>query len=91
MTPLNDSARASVGNGASLAEYHKLVRSRYADKLPGSSYDRDGRAGGFQAQAPSAGTENAGAGTLTAGLVLAGVGVAGAVTVAWRRSRASQA
>ncbi|WP_370369063.1 hypothetical protein [Catenulispora sp. GP43] len=47
--PLDDTARQSVGTqGMSLADYHRLVRSRYADKLPGSAYDRAGVAGGFQ-------------------------------------------
>lgn len=86
--PLNDTARASVGNGMSVAQYHKLVRSRYADKLPGSAYDRAGRAGGFQPQGPASGADNTG--PLTAGLLLIGFGVAGAGAVAWRRSRVTR-
>ncbi|GAA1981994.1 hypothetical protein [Catenulispora subtropica] len=86
--PLNDTAHASVGNGLTLAQYHKLVRSRYADKLPGSAYDREGRAGGFQPQAPGAGsTDSANTGVMTAGLMLTGFGAAGAGVVVWRRSR----
>jgi hypothetical protein len=53
--PLDATARQSVGtHGMSLADYHRLVRSRYADKLPGSAYDRAGIAGGFQPRNPAA-------------------------------------
>lgn len=88
--PLNTTARASVGTGVSLARYHKLVHTRYADKLPGSAYDKSGRAGGFQPQAPAqnAGTYSA---PLTAGLLLLGFGIAGAGIVTWRRSRSQAA
>ena len=52
--PLDDAARQSVGaDGVSLDAYHRLVRSRYADKLPGSAYDRAGLAGGFQPREPA--------------------------------------
>ncbi|MEV6525341.1 hypothetical protein AB0M43_25640 [Longispora sp. NPDC051575] len=47
VTPLNADARTSVGEGVSLAAYQKLVNSRYADKLPGSAYDKAGKAGGY--------------------------------------------
>lgn len=87
--PLNQTARESVGNGVSLARYHQLVRTRYADKMPGSAYDKAGRAGGFQPQAPSQGSSTNTA-PLTAGLVLAGFGAAGVGAVAWRRSRAQR-
>lgn len=54
--PLDATAQQSVGaKGMSLAGYHKLVRSRYADKLPGSAYDRAGIAGGFQPRNPALG------------------------------------
>jgi hypothetical protein len=87
--PLNQTARASVGDGMPLARYHQLVRTRYADKMPGSAYDKAGRAGGFQPQAPSRGSSTNTA-PLTAGLVLVGFGVAAAGAVAWRRSRTQQ-
>ncbi|WP_412542110.1 hypothetical protein R8Z50_06115 [Longispora sp. K20-0274] len=47
VTPLNADARGSVGDGVSLAAYQKLVNKRYADKLPGSAYDKAGKAGGY--------------------------------------------
>ncbi|MEY9858862.1 hypothetical protein ABH935_004485 [Catenulispora sp. GAS73] len=87
--PLNQTARESVGSGVSLARYHQLVRTRYADKMPGSAYDKAGRAGGFQPQAPSQGSSTNTA-PLTAGLVLVGFGAAGVGAVAWRRSRAQR-
>jgi hypothetical protein len=46
--PLNPTAQTSVGaGGMTVAQYQALVRTRYADKLPGSAYDRNGMAGGF--------------------------------------------
>ncbi|MEU6479797.1 hypothetical protein ABZ858_23460 [Streptomyces sp. NPDC047017] len=46
--PLNDTARRSVGaSGVTVAAYQKLVHDRYADKLPGSAYQRSGKLGGF--------------------------------------------
>ncbi|MET9529403.1 hypothetical protein ABZY02_02335 [Streptomyces sp. NPDC006649] len=46
--PLNGPARAEVGKeGVPLAAYRKLVHGRYADKLPGSAYQKAGRIGGF--------------------------------------------
>ncbi|CAM5414875.1 hypothetical protein ACIG0C_04665 [Kitasatospora aureofaciens] len=50
--PLDDEARRSVGaGGVSLAAYQKLVHQRYGDKLPGSTYDREGRGGGYRLDA----------------------------------------
>ncbi|WP_225839825.1 hypothetical protein [Streptomyces sp. NK08204] len=47
--PLNHEARTGFGGRHSmpLAEYQKLVHHRYADKMPGSAYDRKGLAGGY--------------------------------------------
>ncbi|MET8630269.1 hypothetical protein ABZW30_42290 [Kitasatospora sp. NPDC004669] len=47
--PLNTEATTGLGGKQSLplAAYQKLVTGRYADKLPGSGYDRSGLAGGF--------------------------------------------
>ncbi|MCG7322248.1 hypothetical protein [Arsenicicoccus bolidensis] len=47
--PLNDEARAAVGAGMALRDYQRTVHAKYADKLPGSGYDRSGTAGGFAA------------------------------------------
>ncbi|KPC64353.1 hypothetical protein [Streptomyces chattanoogensis] len=55
--PLNREATAGLGGkrAVTLADYQKLVHGRYADKLPGSAYDRKGLAGGFgPASKPSA-------------------------------------
>ncbi|MEV7026774.1 hypothetical protein, partial [Kitasatospora sp. NPDC093558] len=47
--PLNPEATTGLGGKQSLplAAYQKMVTGRYADKLPGSGYDRNGLAGGF--------------------------------------------
>ncbi|WP_371495010.1 hypothetical protein OG871_06850 [Kitasatospora sp. NBC_00374] len=47
--PLNDEATTGLQGkaGIPLADYQKLVNTRYGDKLPGSEYDRKGLAGGF--------------------------------------------
>ncbi|MFE6777230.1 hypothetical protein [Streptomyces sp. NPDC057702] len=45
--PLNASARDAVGaRGTSVAAYQTRVHDRYADKLPGSAYQRSGQFGG---------------------------------------------
>jgi hypothetical protein len=49
VTPLNDSARAGVRAGTTLAAYQRLVQRRYADKMPGSAYAKTGAAGGYAA------------------------------------------
>ncbi|MDH6126518.1 hypothetical protein [Kitasatospora sp. GP82] len=47
--PLNQEATTGLGgkHSVTLAAYQKLVTARYGDKLPGSSYDRKGLAGGY--------------------------------------------
>ncbi|MEH6374311.1 hypothetical protein V7793_08230 [Streptomyces sp. KLMMK] len=47
--PLNDQARQGLGGQASvsLSDYQKLVKARYADKLPGSEYDTKGFSSGY--------------------------------------------
>jgi hypothetical protein len=47
VVPLNDSARGTVGIGAKVADYQRLVHAKYADKQPGSQYAKDGAAGGY--------------------------------------------
>ncbi|MFE2721620.1 hypothetical protein [Kitasatospora sp. NPDC059327] len=58
--PLNDQAHQGLAGrpSVSLSEYQKLVRARYADKLPGSEYDTAGMSSGYDpagkaAEAPS--------------------------------------
>jgi hypothetical protein len=94
--PLDAEARHAVGAaGVTLADYQRLVHREYGDKLPGSAYDRAGRAGGYGGRAvpaavvrePAAatGASAAAAGTAAA----AGVLLAGAAALAARRSRRS--
>ncbi|MGW4649867.1 hypothetical protein [Kitasatospora sp. NPDC004289] len=47
--PLNDQARQGLDgrSSVSLSEYQKLVKARYADKLPGSVYDTAGMSSGY--------------------------------------------
>ncbi|WP_030231344.1 LPXTG cell wall anchor domain-containing protein [Streptomyces sp. NRRL S-350] len=47
--PLNDQAREGLAgrSSVSLSEYQKLVKARYADKLPGSEYDTAGMSSGY--------------------------------------------
>lgn len=60
--PLDDEARRSVGAaGVTLAAYQRLVHQRYADKLPGSAYDRSGEGGGFSPDANAGTGADAGA------------------------------
>ncbi|RYJ31761.1 hypothetical protein CU044_0128 [Streptomyces sp. L-9-10] len=49
---LNDQARQGLGGKASvsLSDYQKLVKARYADKLPGSEYDSKGYSSGYSLQ-----------------------------------------
>ncbi|WP_045301038.1 hypothetical protein [Saccharothrix sp. ST-888] len=91
--PLDDEARRSVGAaGVSLAEYRTLVHRRYADKLPGSAYDRAGEGGGYRLGAePEGNTGPAGQGAgvplLVAGSALGVTALAGAGLAARRRFR----
>jgi hypothetical protein len=52
--PLNQEATSGLGGKrtVTLAAYQRLVHSRYADKMPGSAYDRKGLAGGFGPASP---------------------------------------
>ncbi|MEE1783799.1 hypothetical protein PUR71_12905 [Streptomyces sp. SP17BM10] len=49
--PLNDQARQGLDgrSSVSLSDYQKLVKARYADKLPGSAYDTTGMSSGYGA------------------------------------------
>ncbi|MEV7447108.1 hypothetical protein AB0O22_39220 [Streptomyces sp. NPDC091204] len=87
--PLNEQARQGLGGQASvsLGDYQKLVKARYADKLPGSEYDTKGYSSGYSLQrtaddAPSSTLLLAGG----SGMALA---LAGGATVLRRRGRAS--
>ncbi|WP_110944847.1 hypothetical protein [Streptomyces niger] len=62
--PLDADAKQAVGaTGTTVAAYQKRVRAAYADKLPGSAYDRRGEAGGYGTPArPSGAADRAAAG-----------------------------
>ncbi|MFI6149344.1 hypothetical protein [Streptomyces sp. NPDC051109] len=89
--PLDEDAERAVGaGGTSLAAYRSRVARAYGDKLPGSAYAKEGKAGGYSAGAADAG---AGAGApVAAGAVAGGLALAaaGALAVRWsRRGRAT--
>ncbi|WP_412076508.1 hypothetical protein ACLF6K_13445 [Streptomyces xanthophaeus] len=87
--PLNDQARQGLGGQASvsLSDYQKLVKARYADKLPGSEYDTKGYSSGYSLQRKA---DDASSSTL---LLASGSGaalvLAGGAAVLLRRRRAS--
>lgn len=49
VTVLDGSTVAKTGEKMTLAAYREALQSRYGDKLPGSTYDRTGAAGGYGA------------------------------------------
>ncbi|MFJ8583172.1 hypothetical protein ACIRD2_00745 [Streptomyces sp. NPDC093595] len=60
--PLDADARRAVGaDGTTLAAYRHRVRAAYGDKLPGSVYAKEGRAGGYGTPAAPPGTAAASA------------------------------
>ncbi|MFF3653407.1 LPXTG cell wall anchor domain-containing protein [Streptomyces sp. NPDC002181] len=86
--PLNDEARQGLGGQASvsLSDYQKLVKARYADKLPGSDYDTDGYSSGYSPQ-PKADDASSSA-LLLAGGSSAALALVGGAAVLRRRRRA---
>ncbi|MGD3109968.1 hypothetical protein [Streptomyces sp. YGL11-2] len=85
--PLNREAASGLRGkqAVTLTAYQKLVHGRYADKLPGSTYDRKGLAGGYGlASAPSTPLLLGGSGAAAA--LLAG----GAIAVLRTKRRRSQ-
>ncbi|MEU8461574.1 LPXTG cell wall anchor domain-containing protein [Streptomyces sp. NPDC029003] len=85
--PLNDEARQGLGGQASvsLSDYQKLVKARYADKLPGSPYDNDGYSSGYGSPAKTDDTSSST--LLLVGGSSAALTVAGAAAVLFRRRR----
>jgi len=79
--PLNDQARQGLNgkSSMSLADYQKVVKARYADKLSGSEYDTKGFSSGYDLQ-PAADEASTSTAPLLAGsgaaLALAGGAVA---------------
>lgn len=86
--PLNDQARQGLGGQASvsLSDYQKLVKARYADKLPGTEYDTKGYSSGYST--PRKADEASSATPLLAGSGAA-LALAGAAVTLRRRRRAS--
>lgn len=91
VTALNDTAATSVGEqGVPVAAYRELVRTRYADKMPGSAYARSGKLGGYS---PTTGVGDPAPDRGTAPVLLAlgaGGAMAAAAGVAVTRRRRSQ-
>ncbi len=86
--PLNDEARQGLGGQASvsLSDYQKLVKARYADKLPGSPYDSNGYSSGYSSPPK---TDNTSSSLLLAGGSSAALALAGGAAILRRRRRAS--
>lgn len=83
---LNASAEKAIGGTTiSRTAYAKLVHDRYASMLPGSSYDKQGAAGGFSQTATPAKDDH------TAGIAASSVGgaaiVLGGATIVHRRRK----
>ena len=78
VTALNDTAKTSVAKGVQVGSYQKLVHGRYADKLPGSAYQRSGKLGGFS---PATGVSDRAPDRGPAPVLLA-LGAGGVVTAA---------
>ncbi|MBO2458823.1 hypothetical protein [Actinomadura violacea] len=88
VTGLNSTATTSVGQrGVTVAAYRNLVRTRYADKLPGSSYQRTGRLGGYTPRTGVGKQGGGGAAPLLSALGAGGALAAAAGIVAARRRR----
>lgn len=89
VTALNDTAKTSVAEGVALGSYQKLVHGRYADKLPGSAYQRSGKLGGYS---PTTGvgdrSPDGGAAPALMALGAGGAVTAAGVAIALRRRRA---
>ncbi|MEV5980335.1 hypothetical protein [Streptomyces sp. NPDC052114] len=48
-----DAVRAVGAEGTSVAAYRKRVQKAYGDKLPGSAYEKSGKAGGYDTAKPA--------------------------------------
>ncbi|MET3987936.1 hypothetical protein [Streptomyces sp. PvR034] len=87
--PLNDQARQGLDGqaSASLSDYQKLVKARYADKLPGSEYATKGYSSGYGLQRTRDDTSSSA--LLLASGSSAALALAGGAVVLRRRRRAS--
>ncbi|MFG3285968.1 hypothetical protein [Streptomyces sp. NPDC048111] len=76
--PLDEDAVGAVGaGGTSLAAYQRRVSRAYGDKLPGSAYDRTGKAGGFAVPGAPSASEAGSAGAAPAAAAVGGSGHGG--------------
>ncbi|ARF53731.1 hypothetical protein B1H19_05655 [Streptomyces gilvosporeus] len=89
VAPLNREATSGLHGkrAVTLAAYQKLVHSRYADKLPGSAYDRKGLAGGFRLASASTPSPSSSAPLQLGASGLVAVAFAGGVIAVRRRNR----
>ncbi|KMO93386.1 hypothetical protein [Streptomyces roseus] len=87
--PLNDQARQGLGGqgSVSLSDYQKLVKARYADKLPGSEYDTNGYSSGYSTLSKA--DDASSSALLLAGGSSAALALACGAAVLRRRRRAS--
>ncbi|WP_433271191.1 hypothetical protein ACQPZF_11750 [Actinosynnema sp. CS-041913] len=87
VTPLNDQAREGLGgrSSMSLADYQKLVKTRYADKQTGSEYDTKGFSSGYDTGSREA--EGASSAPLIVGGASAALVLAGGAFLLYRRRR----
>ncbi|MFI5982247.1 hypothetical protein ACIBEA_15345 [Streptomyces sp. NPDC051555] len=87
VTPLNDQARQGLDGkeSVSLSDYQKLVKARYADKLPGSEYAGKGYSSGYGA--PPGGDDTPSSALLLAGGGATALAFVGAAAVLRRRRR----
>ncbi|AZK97263.1 MULTISPECIES: hypothetical protein [Streptomyces] len=87
--PLNEQAREGLGGQASvsLSDYQKLVKARYADKLPGSEYDTTGYSSGYGLRHPA--DDSSPSPLLLAGGSGTALVLAGGAAVLYRRRIAS--
>ncbi|MFE5095830.1 hypothetical protein ACFRCI_37200 [Streptomyces sp. NPDC056638] len=86
-----DAVRAIGARGTTLAAYRARVREAYGNKLPGSGYDRSGKAGGYAPSATDSGAREgadaahrvaaASAASATAPTATSAAAVAGALAV----------
>ncbi|MGW2228778.1 hypothetical protein [Streptomyces formicae] len=93
-----DAVRAVGAEGTSVAAYRKRVQKAYGDKLPGSAYEKSGKAGGYDtakpvrkaaqesAQAPAQGPVTVASSIAGAGALLA-LGISGTALVRRRAAR----
>ncbi|CAM5651580.1 hypothetical protein GCM10010329_10590 [Streptomyces spiroverticillatus] len=89
--PLDEDAARAVGaKGTTLAAYQKRVHAAYADKLPGTAYAKQGKAGGYSAAAEETAADSSSpAAPVAAGGAAALLAAAG-LTVVRLRKRTQQ-